>query len=237
MGAVEVIEALDSLGVSITAQGTKLLLKPGSKVSTDVLEDLQEHKSEVLEYIVQRRTFRMPFPMGFGGLPKTLVLAAEGWNDAKGFIQALPELQATAIVKPAIHFLGIEPEWNGAEKLCRYRFALPVIGAAVAHLCGAARDRIKYLEWRYQVIGAVDFDIQATTTHAGDGLCQAICCGTQARKIQRPGGDHFPVQLCTAQSACGAITTLTLRTSSYGAGGGRSTGQSDKFSAIHIHTS
>ena len=53
----------------------------------DVLRYLEtlHFTAEALEYLASRQLFRLPFPMGYGGLPETQVVAAEGWNDAKGF--------------------------------------------------------------------------------------------------------------------------------------------------------
>jgi hypothetical protein len=53
MGAVEVIEALQELGVSVNARGNKLVLEPGSKVPPDLVRDIRQHKQEILEMLAE----------------------------------------------------------------------------------------------------------------------------------------------------------------------------------------
>ncbi len=51
MTAVDVLDELTSLGITATASGQKLLLAPGSKVPQELLAEVKEHKSELLDLV------------------------------------------------------------------------------------------------------------------------------------------------------------------------------------------
>lgn len=51
MTGAEVLEFLDGLGVMLEISGDKLLLIPGSLVPPDVVEELRQHKSEVINIL------------------------------------------------------------------------------------------------------------------------------------------------------------------------------------------
>ena len=53
MGAAEVIEALQELGVSVKARGDKLLLEPGSKVPPELVRDIRRHKQQILQLLAE----------------------------------------------------------------------------------------------------------------------------------------------------------------------------------------
>jgi hypothetical protein len=48
MGATEVIELLQSLGISIRATGDKLLLDPGSRVPPELVQEIRQNKQEIM---------------------------------------------------------------------------------------------------------------------------------------------------------------------------------------------
>ena len=48
MDATEVLDRLSALGITAWASGEKLLLEPGSKVPPDLLDEVREHKPEIL---------------------------------------------------------------------------------------------------------------------------------------------------------------------------------------------
>ena len=49
MNAVEVVETLQNLGVSVRSNGSKLLLEPGSKVPPELVSDIRRYKPEILQ--------------------------------------------------------------------------------------------------------------------------------------------------------------------------------------------
>jgi hypothetical protein len=51
MGAAEMIHTLESLGISVQAEGSKLLLEPGSLVPADLIPQIRLYKSEILELL------------------------------------------------------------------------------------------------------------------------------------------------------------------------------------------
>ena len=83
MTATDVLDELISLGVTATANGQKLLLEPGSKVPQDLLTEVKEHKSELLELVSTPET-ELPFPIGYVGLPTAQVEAAKVVMDKWG---------------------------------------------------------------------------------------------------------------------------------------------------------
>ena len=85
MTATDVLDELTSLGVTATANGQKLLLEPGSKVPQELLVEVKENKNELLVLVSTSDTSSTllteptepPFPIGYGGLPRAQVEAAE----------------------------------------------------------------------------------------------------------------------------------------------------------------
>ena len=51
MGAVDVLDALTTLGITARASGEKLLLAPGSRVPPELLAEIREQKAAVLDLL------------------------------------------------------------------------------------------------------------------------------------------------------------------------------------------
>ena len=51
MNAVQVVETLLNLGVSIGSEGNKLLLEPGSRVPPELVPDIRRYKPEILHLL------------------------------------------------------------------------------------------------------------------------------------------------------------------------------------------
>jgi len=71
MGASAILEQLHNLGVTVTAEGDKLRLEPGSRVSPQLVNELRQNKAEVLAYLQQQPKnpqgkYRLAYP-GQGG--------------------------------------------------------------------------------------------------------------------------------------------------------------------------
>lgn len=49
--AVELLEKVKALDVTLTRSGDKLLLEPGSKVPPDLVSQIREHKTEILAHL------------------------------------------------------------------------------------------------------------------------------------------------------------------------------------------
>ena len=77
-----------SLGVRMWVEEQKVKLKGRAPLPADLMEQLREHRAEVLVYLEaesrKASSFHLPFPIGFGGLPKVQVEAAEVVNDKLG---------------------------------------------------------------------------------------------------------------------------------------------------------
>jgi hypothetical protein len=85
MDAAQVVEALVSLQISVRAEGDKLLLIPGSKVPQELVQEVRKHKGEIIG-VLNRGTelTDLPFPIGYGGLPRAQVEMAEAVMDDWG---------------------------------------------------------------------------------------------------------------------------------------------------------
>ena len=64
MGAVELLEQLKTCGVSVRVDGDELVLRPASKVPSDLLVQVKEHKPKILAHL--RRDLQ---PVGDGQAP------------------------------------------------------------------------------------------------------------------------------------------------------------------------
>ena len=51
MGAVELLEELQSCGISVSLDQDELVLRPGSQVPPDLLAEIREHKAQILEFL------------------------------------------------------------------------------------------------------------------------------------------------------------------------------------------
>ena len=69
MTAVDVLDELASLGITTAAAGQKLLLTPGSKVPQELLVQVKQHKTELLELVSAPKPIDLPWPIGYGGCP------------------------------------------------------------------------------------------------------------------------------------------------------------------------
>ena len=81
----ELIDKVRAHGGVIWVDGDRLKLDLPPTFPDDLIGSLREQKTEVIEYLTSHELFRLPFPMGYGGLPETQVVAAEAWNDVRGF--------------------------------------------------------------------------------------------------------------------------------------------------------
>lgn len=89
--SVDIPALLDTLKTKespFTVNGDWLRLVPGSRITPELAQALREHKAEVLEYLrpgnETTSPFDLPFPIGYGGLPKTQVELAELVDDRFG---------------------------------------------------------------------------------------------------------------------------------------------------------
>jgi hypothetical protein len=58
--AVELLEKVKALGVTLTPSGDKLLLEPGSKVPPDLVRQIREHKTEILAHLSKPKLVDAP---------------------------------------------------------------------------------------------------------------------------------------------------------------------------------
>ena len=54
MDAASLIERLDSLGISMTLEGEKLIARPKDRVPTDLIPVLKKHKPDLVQYLRRR---------------------------------------------------------------------------------------------------------------------------------------------------------------------------------------
>lgn len=75
-------------GLEVWAEGDKLVIR-GPKQAEEVAKGLLVHKQEVLAHLRHRGTslYDLPFPLGYGDLPKAQVEAAEVINDKLGIVE------------------------------------------------------------------------------------------------------------------------------------------------------
>ena len=60
MDATAILEKLNNLGVVVTVAGDRLRLEPGSRVPTDLVEDLHRYKSEIITFLTRPRVLQSP---------------------------------------------------------------------------------------------------------------------------------------------------------------------------------
>ena len=48
MGAVELLKELETLGVSVSADGDEMVLRPGARVPSEMLDPLRQAKAEIM---------------------------------------------------------------------------------------------------------------------------------------------------------------------------------------------
>jgi hypothetical protein len=69
MKAEEIVMRLEGLGIAVSLNEDKVWLRPGSRVPSDLAEQVSAHKLEVIEYLKTRRRadagrFKLKFPDG-----------------------------------------------------------------------------------------------------------------------------------------------------------------------------
>lgn len=85
MGPIEVLESLQSLGVNVEVHGDKLRLYQASRVTPGLKAMLVKFKPQIMELLPPRTSlYDLPFPVGYGGLPRNDVKIAEVVNDRLG---------------------------------------------------------------------------------------------------------------------------------------------------------
>ena len=76
MQATEILTALQEAGATARIAGDKLLVEPGKRVPAELVPEIREHKFEIMELVSIPET-GLPFPIGYGDLPRAQVEAAE----------------------------------------------------------------------------------------------------------------------------------------------------------------
>ena len=94
MNVQAVLDRLESQGVTITVTGDQVKLVPGSRVPSDLVEQLKHHKKEVVAFLRGRHTQSVNPPVGddspglpadiCDGFPKAQVEMATAINDKFG---------------------------------------------------------------------------------------------------------------------------------------------------------
>ena len=94
MNVAAVLDRLESQGVTITVTGDQVKLEPGSRVPSDLVEQLKHHKKEVVAFLRGRNTQSANPPVGddsrglpadiCDGFPKAQVEMATAINDKFG---------------------------------------------------------------------------------------------------------------------------------------------------------
>jgi hypothetical protein len=88
MGVKAILQQARDLGITLRLAGDRLQYAPKSLATEDFVEALRQHKAEVMACLEaegrETSLFDLPFPMGYGGLPKAQVELAELVNDKFG---------------------------------------------------------------------------------------------------------------------------------------------------------
>ena len=94
MNVAAVLDRLESQGVTITVTGDQVKLVPGSRVPSDLVEQLKHHKKEVVAFLRGRHTQSVDPPVGddsrglpadiCGEFPKAQLEMATAINDKFG---------------------------------------------------------------------------------------------------------------------------------------------------------
>jgi len=53
MGAVELLQELETLGISVSVDGVELVLRPGARVPSEMMGPLREAKTEIMALLVE----------------------------------------------------------------------------------------------------------------------------------------------------------------------------------------
>ena len=70
MTGAEVLERLDSLGVILEIAENKLRLMPGSLVPPDIVEEVRQHKVEIINILTQKVSVDKPIIWETGNIPQ-----------------------------------------------------------------------------------------------------------------------------------------------------------------------
>ena len=81
---LEILNTLDALGVTVTTEGSEIVLRPGKLLPRDMIPLLRQRKPDIMSYLQREREYSLPFPLGFAGLPQEKVSAALAWSDHLG---------------------------------------------------------------------------------------------------------------------------------------------------------
>jgi hypothetical protein len=81
-------------------------------------------------------------------------------HHAEGGVDLVPQLDAAAVVQPAVDALEVQAEGHGGEVLRRRGLAGPEVAVGVVHLHRAGAHRVEAFEGGHQFAGAEDLDVQ-----------------------------------------------------------------------------
>jgi hypothetical protein len=124
-------------------------------------------------------------------------VAAGHGHHAEGRVDLVPQVDAAAVVEPAVHALEVHAEGHGGEVLRGEGLAGPEVAVGVVHLHRAGAHRVEAFEGRDQLAGAEDLDVQPAARHLADALGQV---GGRARAVHverralAVGRGHLPVE-------------------------------------------
>ena len=124
-------------------------------------------------------------------------VAAQERHEIEAVVNLAPELEASAIVDPAVEALEVEAERNGGEVLRGEALAGPEIGIRIVHLDCTGRHRVETFGGRDQLASAVELDLQAPARHVLDAFAQVFCAtrsGRIERGIRAVEARHLPVE-------------------------------------------
>ena len=115
-------------------------------------------------------------------------------DEPEWFIELLPELEATSIIDPAVHFLSRKAEWHSCEERCLGRLATPVVSGSVPHLGVRTLHRVEHIEGPDELTGTIDLDVQPSGRHLAHVIGKTLRARAQTGKVLRPGRDHLPAE-------------------------------------------
>ena len=101
-------------------------------------------------------------------------IAGEERHQIELVVDLAPQLQAAAVIDPAVEADEIHAEGHGGEVLRGEDLAGPEIGIGVVHLDRAGRARIEAGIGRDQLAGAVELNLDAAARHFVDALAQVL---------------------------------------------------------------
>lgn len=85
MSAPDLIREVQANGGAIWVEGERLELEVPDSFPETLIEELRDHKAEILAALCHRAdSASLPFPIGYGGLPAAQVEAAEAIMDKMG---------------------------------------------------------------------------------------------------------------------------------------------------------